>query len=297
MPKGVTRLEDLEKRHSGNDGTGQPNSSSSAYAAPQVENPAAAADADTDAAAQTSTTGPAQSLTAGPTEPVPSPFAMAADPASQQPSETGKTLLNMLSNAPSMTSARSAAVSPPPGFLANKTPPAISWGSSGQLQGIWGAPTATPGAAPQAVWGPPASSSTSSLPTSAQQALHQSASQQQLWPQHLQQQQSQQQQAQQQQPQLHEVSVQHLEQRLQQPPQSPAVPFGHSPSTPFSNQHDQLARAEQARRALAALGSSGHAASNLLQPDSKGSTNVNAAQNPLLALLGRHNAAAAPGTF
>lgn len=279
MPKGVTRLEDLEQRHSGQFEAVQPDSSVTSTQADSYPGaPAAAASAPAPPAAQAPGTAPS--------EPAQSPFAMVSNLASQQPSETGKTLLNMLSNAPSMTSGRSAAISPPPGFVTNKNPSAISWGSSGQLQGIWGAPTAALGSAAQAVWGPPSSSSTASVVSAAQQAVHQSISQQQLSSQQLQQQQ----------PQQHEISAQQLEQRLSQQLQGSGGPFTNSASTSFSHQQEQLARAQQARQALAALGNSGHPAGHLLQPDSKASTTVDPASNPLLALLGRHNAAAAPGT-
>lgn len=93
-----------------------------------------------------------------------------ADPAAAQ--KSGKALLSLLSNVSSSASSAqqpgATATTPPPGFPASAKPQApISWGSSSQLQGIWGAPTPSSSGS-QATWGTPASATG---PNSAQTQL------------------------------------------------------------------------------------------------------------------------------
>lgn len=147
MPKGVATLEDLERHARAPPGFGgQPNllpKASQAFAG----------------------THPAGTLPPGSaTQPQPAPWgisdAPAADNAAAQ--ESGKALLSLLSKPSSSVQQQPAqqpgspAITPLPGFPGPTKPQApISWGSSSQLQGIWGAPTPSSSGS-QATWGAPA---------------------------------------------------------------------------------------------------------------------------------------------
>lgn len=146
MPKGVATLQDLERHARAPPGFGgQPHLPPKASQVfPGAHTPAA--------------------LPPGsPTGPKPAPGATSEPPpadaaALQKP---GKAFLSLLSNvSPSAASAQqpgSIAITPPPGFPAPAKPQgSISWGSSSQLQGIWGAPTPS-STGSQATWGAPAS--------------------------------------------------------------------------------------------------------------------------------------------
>ncbi|KAL0042518.1 hypothetical protein WJX79_002196 [Trebouxia sp. C0005] len=69
------------------------------------------------------------------------------------------------------------AITPPPGFSAiSKTQAPISWGTSPQLQGIWGAPSPATGGA-QANWGAASNTPRSDTPTTQQAAFAQLSNQ------------------------------------------------------------------------------------------------------------------------
>lgn len=155
MPKGVATLEDLERHARAPPGFGghrnPPPKASQVFAA------------------HSALSLPPGSLT----QPKPVPWgtsdSLPADPAAAQ--DSGQALLSLLSNV--TASAASAqqpgptATTPPPGFPASAKPQTpINWGSSSQLQGIWGAPTPSSGS--QATWGAPASAAG---PNSAQAQL------------------------------------------------------------------------------------------------------------------------------
>ena len=150
MPKGVATLEDLERRARAPPGFG---------GHPHLPPKASQVLAGTHTAASLppgSPTGP-KSAPRGASETPP------ADTAALQ--EPGKAFLSLLSNAsPAAASAQqpvSTAMTPPPGFPASSKPQgSISWGSSSQLQGIWGAPTPS-STGSQATWGAPASAARS----------------------------------------------------------------------------------------------------------------------------------------
>lgn len=144
MPKGVATLEDLERR-----ARAPPGFSGHLTLPPTASQVSAAAH-------------PAVALpTRSPTQPKPVPGGNSdfpsADPAAAQ--ESGKALLSLLSSVSSSAApVQSTATTPPPGFPAPPKPQAqapISWGSSSQLQGIWGAPTPS-SSGTQATWGAPA---------------------------------------------------------------------------------------------------------------------------------------------
>ena len=157
MPKGVATLEDLERHARAPPGfSGHPKLPPTGSQVSAAAHSAAALPAESPAQLQPMPWGTSDSLP--------------ADPAAAQ--ESGKALLSLLSNVPSSAvSAQqpgSTATTLSPGFPAPVKPQApISWGSSSQLQGIWGAPTPSSSSS-QATWGAPASAA---RPNSAQAQL------------------------------------------------------------------------------------------------------------------------------
>lgn len=146
MPKGVATLEDLERSARAPPGFGgQPNQP------PTASHTFAGA-------------GHAAVLLPGSAaQPTPvlwaAPDAGAPENAAAQ--DSGKALLTLLSKAapttaPVQQQPGSMAITSPPGFPAPTKPPQApsSWGSSSQLQGIWGAPTPSSSGS-QALWGAP----------------------------------------------------------------------------------------------------------------------------------------------
>lgn len=276
MPRGVTNLEEIEKLQSGNLENNHHINVSLAHIDPHTGNLAAhpqpaVAETPQAAAPEVSTTPAMQS-----------PFAAHAGDQTQQQADTGRTLFDTLSGG------GATAGMPPPGFAVSKAPSAISWGSCNHLQGIWGAPTSTPGFTGQPDWGPPASANLASFPSqnplspsAAASANVQPAANQllQLRQQHVQQQ----------------AAAPQLDQRLLFPPRETPPPIAHNPAAPFTSQLDQLSRAQQAQQALAALTNRDPGAAQLPHQDGNVNRAVDAAQNPLLALLGRHNASATTG--
>ena len=147
MPKGVATLEDLERNARAPPGFGgQPHPHPTSFQT--LQNPGHAAMLPPGSSAQTTPV-----LWAAPDSGAPENAAA---------QDSGKALLTMLSKAaPSSTppvqqQPGSPAITPPPGFpTASKPPQApICWGSSSQLQGIWGAPTPSSSGS-QALWGAP----------------------------------------------------------------------------------------------------------------------------------------------
>ena len=152
MPKGVATLEDLERHARAPPGFGgHPN------LPPKASQVAGAHSAVALPPGSPTQPKPAHWGTSGP-PPV--------DPAAAQ---SGMALLSLLSNVSSSAASAqqpgSTATTPPPGFPASAKPPApINWGSSAQLQGIWGAPTPSSSGS-QSNWGATASAAS---PNSAQ---------------------------------------------------------------------------------------------------------------------------------
>lgn len=272
MPRGATNLEEIERQQSGNLETSQPSSVGPIHA---YAGGIAATSADAEAAVPQRNAG---AEAPGPTQ---SPFSCVAADQPSQSADSSRALLDMLSSIPVATS-RAAALAPPPGFDVGKGSSAISWGSASSLQGIWGAPTSTPGVAGKPDWGPPPSASQaplqsfSAFASSAQPGVRQLLHQQQPRPQQ-------------------EAAGSQLDHRLLLPTQGSSMPFSNNAAAPFKNHLDQFSRAQQAQQALAALSNRDSGAANLSQQDSSVNRAVDAAQNPLLALLGRHNASATTG--
>lgn len=279
MPMGVATLEEIEKDQSGNLDTNAQRSITSTDVdshanVPSAHTQTASAEAPHAAAAET----PA----------MPSPFAAFAGTQSQQQADASRELPENSNGPPAATA------TPPPGFAVSKAPSAFSWGSCNHLQGIWGAPTTTPSVAGQPDWGPPASAHSASFstahpfPASGGGAIDgQSAANQPLLPQ---------QQVQQQQ--LHHEAAAaagspQLDQRLLFSSHQQQLPFTNNLAVPLSGQLEQLSRAQQAQQALAALANRNTSAPHMPHQDVNRA--VDAAQNPLLALLGRHNAPATTG--
>lgn len=271
MPRGATNLEEIERRQSGNLETSQPSSVGPIYA--YAHGGIAATSADAEAAV------PQRNAGAGAPGPTQSPFSYVAADQPSQSADSSRALLDMLSSIPVATS-RAAAVAPPPGFV-GKGSSAISWGSASSLQEIWGAPTSTPGVAGKPDWGPPPSASPAPLQSSgafassAQPGVHQLLHQQQPRAQQ-------------------EAAGSQLDHRLLFPTQGSSMPFSNNAAAPFNHHLDQFSRAQE-QQALAALSNRDSGAANLSQQDSSVNRAVDAAQNPLLALLGRHNASATTG--
>lgn len=151
MPKGVATLEDLERHARAPPGFGgQPHM-------PPRASQVFSTGADT----------PASLPPGSPPGPKPAHRSTSETPAADTavPQEPGKAFLSLLSSvSPAAASAQQSvptAMTPPPGFPASAKPQgSISWGSSSQLQGIWGAPTPS-STGSQATWGAPASAARS----------------------------------------------------------------------------------------------------------------------------------------
>ena len=174
MPKGVTTLEDLERqgRIAGQTpppGFARPSCSMDIH--PYVaETPQGSQLTPADSAPAPSQPQPLQA-TPGSTTPL--------DPNSCQDCaapDSGKTLLSLLSNGgPALAATdlpRSTAITPPPGFAAIPKPQLhtpIPWGTSPQLQDIWGAPGPSISGS-QPTWGAPVSSALPGNPTTGRQA-------------------------------------------------------------------------------------------------------------------------------
>ena len=276
VPRGAAKLEEIERRQSGSLEVTQLSNASASQTDSHTKFPATSAPP----VMARAESAPAAEVSAAPS--TESPFAALAPDQPSHPAETGKALLNMLAST-SAASSRAASVTPPPGFATSKAPSAINWGSSNHLQGIWGAPTSTPGLTGQPDWGPPPAAGPAPLSAafarSVSPATSQLLPQQQMMQQHIQQ----------------EASAPHIDQRLLLPLQGASAPFPINPAAPFTGHLDQLSRAQQAQQALAALSNRDASAASVLQQDSSGNRAVDASQNPLLALLGRHNASATQG--
>ncbi|KAL0040376.1 hypothetical protein WJX77_005316 [Trebouxia sp. C0004] len=272
MPKGVTTLEDLE-RHAGASGPTPPPGfarpgfpvGAHAPVAHSHNDEEHAASAPTAAAAM-SPAQPVQAVTA-----TSSPWASSGAPTAQDAAsqDSGKTLLSLLSRSalasgPAEQPSRTA-ITPPPGFSAISKPQAhISWGTSPQLQGIWGAPSTATGGA-QATWDAaiPLNTPGSNPPTTQQAAFAQllqagAAERPEARPSH----------------QSHAVSNPFI--------QAARVPSSEVPDQPGSTKH------EQAGAGL--LGFDRRASSGAVQADVdvRRDQATSAAANPLLALLGQH---------
>ncbi len=172
MPKGVTTLEDLE-RHARASGQAPP----PGFARPGLNmrsHPPLAdglPDGQGAAASVASPARPALATTPGSLLWGASDAHMSQDAAAQ---DSGKALLGLLSKAADTVvpgeHRMPTAVTPPPGFPAiNKPQAPLSWGTSPQLQGIWGAPTSSSSGA-QAAWGAPLSNTPRMHSSTAQSA-------------------------------------------------------------------------------------------------------------------------------
>lgn len=255
MPKGVATLEDLERHARAPPGFGgYPN------LPPKASQVFVGAH-------------PAPALPPGsPTQPKPVPWDTSdsplADPTAAQ--ESGKALLSLLSNVSSSAASAqqpgATATTPPPGFPASAKPQApISWSSSSQLQGIWGAPTPSSSGS-QATWGAPASATG---PNSAQAPLPKAYS-------------------------LHSPTAEHgaggtQQQAWPSPIMQTAAPGG-LPGQPNSAMQGPFSTAGQ-------LDPAQRAGSVPVQPETesiRGSMASNAS-NPLLALLGQHRSSVMQG--
>lgn len=257
MPKGVATLEDLERHARAPPGFGgQPN-------LPSAASHTLAGAGSTAALPPASAAQPRPLLSA-------TQDAGAPDLAAAQ--DSGKALLTLLSKAPPTASAQQqpcpTAIAPPPGFPApTKQPGPITWGSSSQLQGIWGAPTPSSSGS-QAMWGAPApdarsSSAQAQLPQAY--SLHSHAAGQE---------------AGEAQPQLFSTLM-----------QTAAGTAGTAPGQPNSAMHAHFSTAGQ-------LDPQHRAGSGPVQPatDSSRGSMASNASNPLLALLGQHRSSMSQGT-
>lgn len=254
MPKGVATLEDLERRARPPPGFAQPMRASNS-------------------ASQAPTSCHHATVTQAMPLPWSSPDLQAANGVSAE--ESGKALLSLLSKAaPSAAPAEQpapTAITPPPGFPAVSKPQApISWGSSSQLQGIWGAPS--PSAKnPQATWGAPAPA-LASRSNSAQAQL----------------------------PDAFSMQGHPAEQAAATEVQSKGLfaPFMQTAASTHGSLPDQPNSARQGHSTSTGPLSDGHRADSLpAQPESdsiRGNT-ASHASNPLLALLGQHRSSATQG--
>lgn len=277
MPKGVTTLEDLERHARASGPTPPPG-----FARPGFPVGAHAPVAHSQNDQEHATTAPTAAAIMSPAQPVPaltnasSPWAgsgahTAQDAASQ---DSGKTLLSLLSRAaPASVPAEQpgrTAITPPPGFSAiSKTQAPISWGTSPQLQGIWGAPSPATGGA-QANWGAASNTPRSDTPTTQQAAFAQL---------------------------LQAGAAERPEARPSQ--QSQAVPsaFVQAAYVPSGEVPDQPGSAKHEQAGLASLGLDRMASSGAVQADVDVRSNqaASAAANPLLALLGQHRSSTYSG--
>ncbi|KAA6420239.1 MAG: hypothetical protein FRX49_09723 [Trebouxia sp. A1-2] len=278
MPKGVTTLEDLERHARASGPTPPPG-----FARPGFPVGAHAPVAHSQNDQEHATTAPTAAAIMSPAQPVPaltnasSPWAgsgahTAQDAASQ---DSGKTLLSLLSRAaPASVPAEQpgrTAITPPPGFSAiSKTQAPISWGTSPQLQGIWGAPSPATGGA-QANWGAASNTPRSDTPTTQQAAFAQL---------------------------LQAGAAERPEARPSQ--QSQAVPsaFVQAAYVPSGEVPDQPGSAKHEQAGLASLGLDRMASSGAVQADVDVRSNqaASAAANPLLALLGQHRSSTYSGS-
>jgi len=279
MPKGVTTLEDLE-RYAGASGPtpppgfARPSFSVGAHApvAHSQNDEEHAATAPTAAAAM-SPARPAQAATAASSPWAGSGAHIAQDAASQ---DSGKTLLSLLSGAapagvPAEQPGRTA-ITPPPGFSAISKPQApISWGTSPQLQGIWGAPSPATGGA-QATWGAaiPINTPHSNPPTTQQAAFAQL---------------------------LQGGAAEQPEARPSQQSQAVSNPFGQAARVPSGEVLDQpgSAKHEQARAASLSLNRMASSGAVQADVDVRRDQAASPAANPLLALLGQHRSSTSSG--
>ena len=259
MPKGVTTLEDLERR------AGPPPGFAHLHFPP--DSASLEINNNQEAAAPQSAPVPAHTLQA------------AADLTAQ---ESGKALLSFLSKAAASADAPTtstttqpqgpaaappAAVTPPPGFPAVSKPQApLSWGSTSQLQGIWGAPTPSTSGS-QATWGTPAPN-----PATHANSAHAQP------------------------PGAYSLQGHTSEQAAATgaQPRSPFSPFLHT----AASLPDQPGSARQGQPNPAGLLQDSHRAGSMpAQPEPEGSRGSVAghASNPLLALLGQHRSSATQG--
>jgi len=274
MPKGVTTLEDLERhaRASGPTpppGFARPGFSVGAHApmAHSQNDEEHAATAPAAAAAMS----PAQATTTASSPWAGSGAHTAQDAASQ---DSGKTLLSLLTRAapagvPAEQPGRTA-ITPPPGFPAISKPQApISWGTSPQLQGIWGAPSPATGGA-QASWGAASNTPRSDTPTTQQAAFAQL---------------------------LQAGAAERPEARPSQQSQAVSNAFVQAARAPSGEVPDQPGSAKHGQAGAASLGLDRMASSGAVQADVDVRSNqaASAAANPLLALLGQHRSSTSSG--
>ena len=279
MPKGVTTLEDLERhaRASGPTpppGFARPGFSVGAHApVTHSQNEEEHAATAPTAAAAMSSAQPAQASTAASSPWAGSGAHTAQDAASQ---DSGKTLLSLLSRAaPAAVPAEQpgrTAITPPPGFPAISKPQApISWGTSPQLQGIWGAPSPATGGA-QATWGAaiPQNNPHSNPPTTQQAAFAQL---------------------------LQAGAAERPEARPSQQSQAATNLFIQAARVPSGEVPDQPGSAKHEQAGAASLGLDRMASSGAVQADVDVRSNqaASAAANPLLALLGQHRSSTSSG--
>ena len=278
MPKGVTTLEDLERHARASGPTPPPGVARPGFSVgPHAPVPADsqndeehAAIAPTAAAAM-SPAQPAQATTAASSPWAGSGAQTAQDAASQ---DSGKTLLSLLSRAapagvPAEQPGRTA-ITPPPGFPAISKPQApISWGTSPQLQGIWGAPSPATGGA-QATWGAASNAPRSDTPTTQQAAFAQL---------------------------LQAGAAERPEARPSQQSQAVSNAFVQAARVPSGEVPNQPGSAKHEHAGAASLGVDRMASSGAVQADADVRSNqaASAAANPLLALLGQHRSSTSSG--
>lgn len=272
MPKGVATLQDLE-RHAGASGPTPPPGFARPGFSVGAHAPVAHSQKDKEhtaasstAAAAMSSAQPAQALAAAS-----SPWA-AQDAASQ---DSGKALLSLLSKAapasgPAEQPGRTA-ITPPPGFSAISKPPApVSWGTSPQLQGIWGAPSPATGGA-QATWGAALNTPRLDTPTTQQAAFAQL---------------------------LQAGAAEQPEARPSQQSQAVSNLFVQAARVPSGEVQDQPGSAKHEQAGAALLGLDRMASSGAIQADADVRSNqaASAAANPLLALLGQQRSSTSSGS-
>ena len=252
MPKGVATLEDLERRARPPPGFAQP------MLSPKVASQA-----------------PTSSRHAASKQSAPWTASDAQAANGVSPEESGKALLSLLSKAaPSAAPAEQpapTAITPPPGFPAvSKQQASISWGSSSQLQGIWGAPSPSIKGS-QPTWGAPAPA-LASRANSAHAQL----------------------------PEAFPLQGHSAQQAAVTEAQSKGLfaPFMQTAASTPGSLPDQPESARQGRSSTAGPPNDGHHAESLpAQPESESISGNTAshAPNPLLALLGQHRSSATQG--
>lgn len=274
MPKGVTTLEDLE-RHARASGQTPPPGFARTSLKTDAQHSVAEIARDGQEAAAAPTALAAMLAQAS----LPGSMAGATNAGNAQDAaaqDSGQTLLSLLSKAASAAAPAEqpapTAITPPPGFPAISKPQApISWGTSPQLQGIWGAPSPSSSGAP-ATWGAPMPTAAhSSVPTSQQAAFAQL---------------------------LQGGAAEQLEARPSQQLPVASAPVMHAARVPSGGLPDQPGSAIQQRAGATAMLGMDRMASSGAAPaeaDIRRDQAPSHASNPLLALLGQHRPSVASG--